>query len=136
MTLTHKIYKELSEALKSGNHHTLSKIYTAPNGLSLIYAMEENSEKRSLFFQVTEKVTETMPQCRGLSIGKVHLYEYSPVDYYCQIAQKSGDENYIYEVIIEDIRKNVDEINDNKIILIKIIFVLFKVVFIYPSITL
>ena len=34
------------------------------------------------------------------------------------------------------IPKNVDEINDNKIILIKIIFVLFKVVFIYPSITL
>lgn len=114
MTLTHKIYKELSDALKSGKHHTLSKIYTAPNGLSLIYAMEENSEKRSLFFSIDEKASDTMPQCRGLSIGKVHLYEYSPVDFYCQISQNSGDENYIYEVIIEDIRKNVDELKNDQ----------------------
>lgn len=119
MTLTHNIYLDLNESLRKGNYQTLSKIYTTPKGISLIYAMDRDTEKRSLYFSANENDTDHMPQCKGLSIGKVRLYEYSPVDYFCQISQGSDDESYIFEVIIEDIRKNVDELSDkNKIAII------------------
>lgn len=112
MTLTHDIYEDLNESLKEGEHQTLSKLYTTPKGIPLIYAMDGNTGKRFLYFSADENVAEIMPQCRGISIDKVHLYEYSPVDYFCQLSQNSEDEDYIYEIIIEDIRKNADELSD------------------------
>jgi hypothetical protein len=110
MTLTHNYYENLRDSLKKGNHSYLSRIYTTSYGLSLIYAMMRDNERRALYFPSDEKAIDNMPQCKGLSIRKVHLYEYSPVDYYCEIAQSPGSEGYIFEIIIEDIRKNVDEL--------------------------
>ena len=58
MTLTHKIYNDLSVSLSAGKHQTLSKVYTTPSGISLIYAMNRDTEKRALYFVVEEKSVE------------------------------------------------------------------------------
>lgn len=108
MTLTHEIYNDLYKAIRDGEHQTLSKLYTTPNGISLIYAVSRNEECRKLFFSFDGGFIETIPQCQGLSINKVHLYEYSQVDYFCEVSQKPGSEGYIFEIIIEDIRKSAD----------------------------
>lgn len=108
MTLTHDIYRDLYDSLKKGKYQMLSKSYTTPNGLSLIYALSTDGEKRALYYRTDENVAESMPKCKGISIGKVHLYEYSPDDFYCEIRQNNDGEGYIFEIIVEDIRKNVD----------------------------
>ncbi len=110
MTLTHKIYDDLQQSLKNGEHKTLSKLYTTPKGVSLIYAMERDTDMRSLFFTIDDISLDDIPRCKGLSLEKVHLYEYSPVDFFLQIAQNKDGEEYIYEVIIEDIRRNIEDI--------------------------
>ena len=126
MTLTHNIYNDLSVSLSAGKHQTLSKVYTTPNGISLIYAMNRDTEKRALYFVAEEKSVDSMPRCKGLDIGKVHLYEYSPVDFFCEIAQNSGDESYMFEIIIEDIRKNADELNDKQQLVARVSKLLIK----------
>lgn len=114
MTLTHNIYEDLSESLKKGNFKTLSKQYTTPNGHSLIYAMDCDTGERSLYFIADEIAIDSMPQCKGLSVAKTCLYKYSSTDYFCQLSENSSGESYIFEIIIEDIRRNIDELPDNK----------------------
>lgn len=126
MTLTHNIYEDLNTSLKNSSYRTLSKLYTTSKGISLIYAMDKDTEKRLLYFSVDEKAVDNMPQCKGLSIGIVHLYEYSPVDTYCQITQNSGSESYIYEIIVEDIRKNAEELTDEKMMAARVSKLLLK----------
>lgn len=110
MTLTHLIYDDLQQSLKNGDHKTLSKLYTTPKGVSLIYAMERDTNMRSLFFTIDDISLDDIPRCKGLSLEKVHLYEYSPVDFFLQISQNKDEEEYIFEVIIEDIRKSIEDI--------------------------
>lgn len=110
MTLTHKIYDDLQQSLKDGDHKTLSKLYTTQKGVSLIFAMERDTDMRSLFFTIDDISLEDIPRCKGLSLEKVHLYEYSPVDFFLQISQNKDGEEYIYEVIVEDIRKDIEEV--------------------------
>lgn len=126
MTLTHDIYEDLNESLEHGSHHMLSKIYTTPTGISLIYAINRDTKKRYFYFRTDWNAADAIPQCKGLSIENVHLYEYSQVDYFCQIAQTAGDESYIYEIIIEDIRKNVDELTNEQKVATRISKILLK----------
>lgn len=114
MTLTHKIYVDLYESLRSGNHKTLSKLYTTQNGVSLIYAMDRDTDTRALYFQILDDDLDSLPKCQGLSVDRVHLFEYSQVDYYCQLSQSNAQEDYIYEVIVEDIRKNAEMVADEQ----------------------
>lgn len=114
MTLTHKIYNDLRESLSTSDHMILSQPYITTGQLCLIYALNRATEQRSFYFPAEEKEIEGIPQCKGLIISKAMLLEYSRTDYYCQIAQNATDDSDIYEVIIEDIRKNVGCIQDRK----------------------
>ena len=54
MTLTHEIYRDLYTAVKNTDEELLSKSYTNPQNLSLIYAVAKNDEKERLYFQLVK----------------------------------------------------------------------------------
>lgn len=126
MTLTHKIYDDLRESLTSSEHIILSQQYQTKGGLSLVYALHRNTNLRSFYFVVNEREIDSIPACKGLTIVKAQLPKYSRTNYYCQIAQKAIEDSDIFEIIIEDIRRNVDEVQDYKKVVAKVSQVLKK----------
>lgn len=111
MTLTHEIYDDLSRTIKNTNHSSLSKIYTTEKNLSLIYAVTQSDEKEKFYFSIGQNNIDFMPQCQGIVISRVKLYEYSKTDYFCELSPKNITDGDMFEVIIEDIRKNADNVS-------------------------
>lgn len=110
MTLTHEIYEDLFKSILTQEHDTLSKLYKTKNNFPLVFAVTRESQQRKLFFPADKTSIDRIPQCKGISICAVHLYEYSPTQIYCEIAQNRNSEGYMFEVIVESIRKNTDNI--------------------------
>lgn len=113
MTLTHEIYRNLYTAVKNTDEEFLSKSYTNPQNLSLIYAVAKNDEKERLYFSIGQDNVDNIPQFKGLDVSRVRLYEYSKIDYYCELSPKTLTDGEMFEVVIEDIRKTTESANTN-----------------------
>lgn len=113
MTLTHKIYSELHNSVKTTEGEMLSKMYTNLRDLPLIYAVEKSDEKEKLYFSIGQDDVDSVPKFKGLEVSRVRLYEYSKTDFYCELSPRNVADGEMFEVIIEDIRKNTDEVSTN-----------------------
>jgi hypothetical protein len=113
MTLTHKIYSELHNSVKNTDEEMLSKPYTNLKDLPLIYAVAKSDEKEKLYFSIGQDDVDSVPKFKGLEVSRVRLYEYSKLDYYCELSPRNVADGEMFEVIIEDIRKNTDEVSTN-----------------------
>lgn len=125
MTLTHKIYKELKQNVANVTSSELSKIYKTNNN-TLIYAVARDEELEKLYFPIGQEDIDTISQCKGLGTNKVHLYEYSKTDFFCELYQKNKVDTDVFEVIIEDIRKNVEDVANKQKMLQRISNILLK----------
>lgn len=126
MILTHKIYEELVDEIKGTNHRSLSRIYEVQKEVYLIYAIDQIEDKRKLYFPIVQENITILPECKGIDINKVHLYEYSKTNCFCEIAQSDKGDQDVFEVIIDDIRKKMDSIANVKEILPQVASVLLK----------
>lgn len=126
MTLTHEIYTDLYDAIKSTDGDLLSKSYTNLKKLSLIYAVEKNDKKEKLYFSIGQDDIDNVPRFKGVEVSRVRLYEYSKVDYYCELSPKNSTDGEMFEVIIEDIRKTTDDASTNVQLLNRVSNVLLK----------
>jgi hypothetical protein len=114
MTLTHEIYSDLIEESKRDRDKVqISKRCLLENGQEIIFAVSCEDEYRYLYFEISDQDTDIIPKCKGMNIGSVKLKEYNEKHLFCEIAQAQFSEAYIYETIIEDIRKRIVSSNKN-----------------------
>ena len=113
MTLTHKIYTDLHNSVKTIDEEMISKPYVNLKNLSLIYAVTKSDEKEKMYFSIGQDDVDSVPKFKGLEVSRVRLYEYSKTDYYCELSPRNVADGEMFEVIIEDIRKNTDEVSTN-----------------------
>lgn len=52
-------------------------------------------------------------EVKGLNVNRVQLFKYSKTDYYCELSPKNASDGDMFEVIIEDIRKTVNDADTN-----------------------
>ncbi len=117
MTLTHELYDELlAFDQDSTSKDTISKMYTAPKGAQLVYALAYYSRLRQLYFKSEQATVDDIPQCNGIEIKKVELKEYSQNDFFIELSQNKDSDAEIFEVIVEDIRRCTDELQNEHVV--------------------
>lgn len=126
MTLTHEIYNELKQNIDNVTSSELSKINMTNKNRALIYAVTRDVELEKLYFSIGQEEIDIIPQCKGLGTNKVKLYEYSKTDYFCELYQKDKADTEVFEVIIEDVRKNVNDVSNEVQMLQRVSKVLLK----------
>jgi hypothetical protein len=116
MTLTHKIYDDLlSEAKNERNKKQISQRYELPNKNEIIFAVSNEDEVRHFYFKADLEDTDRIPYCNGIEFNAVRLPEYDANALFCNLAQAEGNESYIFETIIEDIRARLINIKGSDI---------------------
>lgn len=128
MTLTHELYEELLHTPVNSvlGKTQLSKLCKMRNDKLLIYAVSLKDGTRQLYFELSDLQINKIPLCKGISISEVYLPEYNSEKLYGEINQTLNSENYIFEIIVEDIRKNVFRMNKKETIQSAVIGVLRK----------
>ena len=126
MILTHKIYDELENDIKDTNHRSLSKIYEIHKDVYLVFAIDQNEEKRKLYFPILQDNIAILPECKGIDSNIVHLYEYSKSSCFCEIAQSDKSDQEVFEIIVEDIRKKIESVVNAHDILPQVASILLK----------
>ena len=126
MILTHKIYDELANEIKNTSHRSLSRMYGITEDVYLIFAIDQLEEKRKMYFPILQDNIAMLPECKGIETNKVHLYEYSKTNFFCEIAQSDKSDTEVFEIIIDDIRKQIDSVTNVYDILSKVSSVLLK----------
>jgi hypothetical protein len=116
MTLTHKIYEDLfSEGRCERFKKQISLRYELPNKCEIIFAVSSEDEVRHFYFKADLKDTNRIPNCNGIEFNAVRLPEYDVNALFCNLVQVKGNESYIYETIIEDIRARLLKNRDTDI---------------------
>jgi hypothetical protein len=128
MTLTHKIYEELYSSLSDNETEKkyLSKRYQYDNGKYLIYAVSTIDKTRRLYFELSNEKISMFPIYKGITLTEVNLPEYSDEIVYGEVAQNRDSEGYIFEIIIDDIRKNIEKMTSKDNLQITVMNILRK----------
>lgn len=126
MKSTSEYFKELFQDDSYDNLDKLSMIYKTKKGLSVILAVSKLNNQRMVYFCSNESDCRNMPHFYGLGIDCVSLNEFDSEKKYCEIKQEKGSEEYIFEVIVDDILKNINELNKESEISNAVSKVLFK----------
>lgn len=119
MNKTLEIYHELfAEAqTKAFNpSKNISRKEVCPNGVGLIYSVSVGM--RNLFFSIpVDKVSENIsfPSWKGVQINIVTLPEYgSDKQLYIELRQAPETETYIFEIVVDDLRRGIEVLPGGK----------------------
>ena len=119
MNKTIELYQALFKDLRSNSYGINSNIYrkyVCECGEGIVYSVSVRERARALSVPIlTENKKLTFPVWKGVEISLVTLPEYSSEDQlYIQLKQITGTESYIYEIVVEDIRKALAEAKHTK----------------------
>lgn len=115
MNTTVEMYKSLIDDLKSNNYgidNDLYRKFVYANGGGIVYSVSVRERTRALFVPVERENTNIkFPVWKGVEISFVTLPKYSCKEQlYIRLKQMPETEAYIYEVVVEDIRKSLAEV--------------------------
>lgn len=111
MSKTAEIYRDIFEELKIKKYDPCNNIYRKvilDNGGSIIYFVTIGERMRGIAVPISK--IKGLPHIfwKGLSIEVVSLPQYSePEQHYIKLQQTIETDSYIFEVVIEDIRRNL-----------------------------
>lgn len=116
MNKTTELYKALLEDLmnnKYNPHNNIYRKFTCKNGSGVIYSLAVKDRTRALSIPIMNSDKEmSFPSWKGVDIALVYLPEYSSDNQvYIQLRQMPDTEPYIYEVVVEDLRKGLDAVD-------------------------
>ena len=117
MNKTSELYQELFRDLNSNNYgidSSLYRKYLYDIGEGVVYSVSVRDRTRALSIPIPiENKKLSFPVWKGVDILLVTLPEYSDNNQlYIQLKQMPDTEAYIYEIVVEDIRKAL-EVADN-----------------------
>lgn len=110
MNKTSEIYSSLLDDLQKNKYNKNSIIhrkYTCANNMGIIYSVSVDTQMRSLEIPV-DKISKSLdfPIWKGVKIGLVTMPDYAPDNQlYIHLQQMQGTEAYIFEIVVEDLRR-------------------------------
>lgn len=118
MSKTAELYQALQYDLSSNNYNidsTIHRKYVCESREGIIYSLSVKDRNRSLSVPIGADDKNTkFPEWKGIEISFVTLPEYSTDEQlYIHLKQMPRTEAYIYEIVVEDIRKNLDRLSDS-----------------------
>ncbi len=113
MNKTQEIYYELFQEVQNKRYDLNSNIhrkYICKNNMGIIYSVSVGKGMRALEIPIEESRTITkFPAWKGVKIDLVRMPEYSKTDQiYIELQQMPGTEAYIFEIIVEDLRRAIE----------------------------
>lgn len=117
MSITSKMYKALFEELNSNNYaekNSIYRKYTCQCGEGILYSVSVGEKVRELSIPISTRSMK-FPELKGIELSLVNLPEYSSSNQvYLQLRQKEDAESYIYEILVEDIRSYLSNVQNSK----------------------
>lgn len=116
MNKTQEIYTALFRDLLEKQYsleNLISREYKCANGVGIIYSVKVKSRVRVLSIPIPEKVKKfNLPEWKGIYTELVQIPEYGLTNQlYLKFEQSIGQEAYIFEIIAEDLRKNIETLD-------------------------
>lgn len=118
MNKTAELYQALQDDLHSNNYNvdsTIHRKYVCESREGIIYSLSVRDRNRSLSVPIgSDDKNIKFPEWKGIEISFVKLPEYSAGEQvYLHLKQMPETEAYIYEIVVEDIRKNLERLSDS-----------------------
>lgn len=113
MNKTFEIYYALLRDLQKNKYDPSSSIhrkYTCANNVGIVYSVSVGARMRALGIPA-DKSSKNMdfPVWKGVKIELVTMPDYSPDNQlYIQLQQMPGTEPYIFEIVADDLRRDID----------------------------
>lgn len=110
---TIEIYHALLQELQTNAYDPNSRIhrqYTCDNNLGIVYSLSVGTRMRAIDIpaDMTNKNMH-FPVWKGVTIGLVTMPEYAtPNQLYIELQQMPGTESYIFEIVADDLRREID----------------------------
>lgn len=119
MNKTREIYDSLLQELQEktiGPDKIISRKYTSSNGIGLIYSVFSGERMRALAIPSDKTLSETQfPVWKGVKIYLASMPEYDdPSRTYIVLQQITGTEAYIFEIVVENLRRVVETLSSSK----------------------
>lgn len=130
MSFTTDLYNSIAEDIHkgtAGNALYATRLLTYPNGVRIVYAINIISNMRSAYFVVGEGASKkAFPSWKGINIELVKFPIYQ-IDQNCVgLTQLPQSADYIFELVIEDIRMHLEAIESSDFALRSVISILAK----------
>ncbi len=113
MSFTADIYKEIqsdiSNQFQTSPVHAMKKI-SCNNGIDIIFSIHAQTGMRSAYFCIgSHSVTKRFPHWKGINIEVVKIPDYGTDDNYVGMTQLPLSAGYIFEIVVEDLRLEMDK---------------------------
>ena len=112
MSFTVDLYKAIAEDMQKGSVNGApfaSRLIRCGNGALVIYAINMITGMKAAYFAVgTAAPKNVFPSWKGIEIGLARFPAYSVNQEYVGLTQIPQCAEYIFEIVVEDIRASVD----------------------------
>jgi len=112
MSFTSEIYNSILQDIydqKEPLAGIASRMIPMRNGINMVYAVNVGSRLREAYVSVNEKPEKTsFPKWHGTAIDIAQLPAYGGDRYYIRLLQLPESEDYIFDIVIEDLHSTVE----------------------------
>lgn len=130
MSFTADIYKEIQADIAKHGHapamHAMRKI-TVKNGVDIVFSVNVISGMRAVYFCIGEVTSKgQFPRWKGINIEIVKLPAYGTNRNYVELTQLPLSAGYIFEIVVENLRIEIEKIDKQADALSTLVAVLSK----------
>lgn len=130
MSFTNEIYNSILQDIygrKEPLAGIASRMILMRNGINMVYAVNVGSRLREAYVSVTEKPEKTsFPRWHGTAIDIAQLPAYGRDRYYIRLLQLPESEDYIFDIVIDDLHATVEGLPDSEQCLSAVVGVFLK----------
>ncbi|MCQ4833622.1 PD-(D/E)XK motif protein [[Clostridium] symbiosum] len=130
MNYTTKIYTSIKEDIQSRENcpgSNASRMSEYANGIKLVFSIEIASMRREAYISLDDLPEGIrFPNWRGIFIDIAQLPVYGSDTYYVRFVQLPESEDYIFDIVIEDLRQAVVRLLDSQNCINTVIDILIK----------
>lgn len=130
MSFTNDIYNSILQDIynrKEPLSGIASRMIPMRNGINMVYAVNVGSRLREAYVSVSEKPEKTnFPKWHGTVIDIARLPAYDGDRYYIRLLQLPGSEDYIFDIVIDDLHSTVEGLTESDKCLSTVVAVLLK----------
>lgn len=116
MNFTNEIYNSILQDIydrKEPIAGIASRMIPMRNGINMVYAINIGSRLREAYVSVNELPEKTsFPKWHGTAIDIAQLPAYGEDRYYIRLLQLPESENYIFDIVIDDLHSTVEGLSD------------------------
>ena len=130
MSFTNDIYSSILQDLYDRKDPLVgiaSRMISMRSGIKMVYAINIGSRLREAYFSVNEKPEKTtFPNWHGISIDIAQLPAYGDDRYFIRLLQLPESEDYIFDIVIDDLHSAVEKLHSSDECLSAVVAVLLK----------